>query len=124
MTNSCVQTRNISIRRMFLPGDTNHLGKVFGGKLLCEIDLAGAIEARQHTNKQVVTRAIKEIEFRHPVEVGNVVTFYTRLISLGRTSITVEVEVESNIGGKQVVTLTAAQIVYVTIDENGAKTTI
>lgn len=116
--------RTVSGMRMFLPGDTNHMGKVFGGVLLCEIDLAGAVEAPRHTSKQVVTRAIKEVEFKHPVEVGNVVTFYTRLVKKGRTSITVHVEVESTVDNEQTVALTAAQVIYVAVDDRGNKTTL
>lgn len=116
--------RNLSGKRMFLPGDTNHLGKVFGGSLLCEIDLAGAWEARRHTRHQVVTRSIKEVEFKKPVEVGDMVVFYTRLLKKGRTSITVHVEVEVERDNKSTIALTAAQVVYVAVDKNGNKTTL
>jgi len=109
--------RNIAIRRILLPKDTNHRGEVFGGALLAEIDLAGAFEARQHTCHDVATVAVKEVVFKYPVRVGDVVTFYTSLVKLGTTSITVRVEVEaSRTGlGSHPVNVTAAEVVYVAI---------
>lgn len=53
------ESRNISIRRLLLPKDTNHRGEIFGGAILAEIDLAGAIEARRHTKHDVATMAVK-----------------------------------------------------------------
>jgi len=129
LIDSCKYYNNEAVRRrsgmrMFLPGDTNHMGKVFGGTLLCEIDLAGAWEAQQHTKHNVVTRSMKEVEFKRPVEVGDMVVFYTRLIKKGRTSITVHVEVEVERDNKSTVALTAAHVVYVAIDKDGNKTEI
>lgn len=113
-------TRNIAIRRILLPKDTNHRGEVFGGALLAEIDLAGAVEARKHTrNHDVATRSVKEIEFKRPVNVGEVVTFWTTLVRVGTTSITVKVEVESSPDGSEApVCVTAAEVVYVAIARN------
>lgn len=112
-------TRNISIRRLLLPKDTNHRGEIFGGALLAEIDLAGAIEARRHTRHDAATISFKEVEFKRPVQVGDVVTFYTSLVKIGTTSIHVRVEVESSRDGETVpVSVTAAEVVYVTIVRN------
>lgn len=114
--------RNLSVRRLLLPRDTNHRGEIFGGAILAEIDLAGAIEARHHTRHDVATIAVKEVEFKKPVQVGDVVSFWTSLIKVGTTSIHVRVEVESSRDGEQTpVSVTAAEIVYVTIarDPNG-----
>ena len=109
-------TRNIAIRRILLPQDTNHRGEVFGGAILAEIDLAGAVEARKHTRHDVATMSFKEVVFKHPVKVGEVVTFWTRLVRLGTTSITVSVEVESSVDGSEApVSVTAAEVVYVAI---------
>jgi acyl-CoA thioesterase YciA len=109
--------RNIAIRRILLPRDTNHRGEIFGGAVLAEIDLAGAVEARRHTRHDVATRSVKEVKFDHPVRVGEVVTFWTRLVRLGTTSITVSVEVESSVDGSEaLVSVTAAEIVYVAIE--------
>lgn len=109
--------RNIAIRRILLPRDTNHRGEIFGGTILAEIDLAGAVEARRHTRHDVATRSVKEVKFDHPVRVGEVVTFWTRLVRLGTTSITVSVEVESSVDGSEApVSVTAAEVVYVAIE--------
>lgn len=119
--------RNISIRRLLLPKDTNHRGEVFGGALLAEIDLAGAIEARRHTKHDVATMAVKEVVFKQPVKVGDVVTFWTSLVKVGNTSIHVRVEVESSRDGEAVpVSVTAAEVVYVTIQhqEDGTLTKV
>ena len=110
------ETRNISIRRLLLPKDTNHRGEIFGGAILAEIDLAGAIEARRHTTFDVATMAVKEVVFKRPVAVGDVVTFWTSLIKLGSTSLHVRVEVEASRDGSSVpVSVTAAEVVYVAI---------
>lgn len=111
--------RNISIRRLLLPKDTNHRGEIFGGALLAEIDLAGAIEARRHTSWDVATVAVKEVVFKRPVQVGDVVTFYTSLVKIGTTSIHVRVEVESSRDGETApISVTAAEVVYVTVTRN------
>jgi len=115
--------RNISIRRMLLPRDTNPRGEIFGGALLAEIDLAGAVEARLHTQHDVATRYMNGIEFTAPVKVGDVVTFYTSLVKKGTTSLTIKVEVEcSRDGSKASVAVTATEVVYVAIrrKKNGA----
>jgi len=112
-------TRNIAIRRILLPRDTNHRGEIFGGAILAEIDLAGAVEARKHTLHDVATVAVKEVQFHAPVLVGDVVTFYTSVTKVGTTSIHVRVEVESSRDGKDSpVTVTAAELVYVAIRRN------
>ena len=90
-----MEKRHLAIRVMLLPKDTNAHGTIFGGVILSQIDLAGAVEARRHTEQRVVTVAMKEVEFHAPVMVGDVVSFWTRLERTGRSSITVHVEVES-----------------------------
>ena len=76
-----------------MPRDTNVHGTIFDGIILSYIDQAGAIEARKHTKMSVLTVAMKEVEFKLPVFVGDIVSFYTRTARLGRTSVTVEVDV-------------------------------
>jgi len=117
--NPDIALRNIAIRRILLPKDTNHRGEIFGGALLAEIDLAGAVEARKHTPHDVATRSVKEVEFQRPVKVGEVVTFWTTLVRIGHTSITIRVEVESSPDGSAApASVTAAEIVYVAIARN------
>ena len=88
--------RDPTIRVMLLPKDTNGYGTIFGGVIMSHLDLAGAAEARKHTRERVVTAAIDKAEFPAPVFVGDLVSFYTRTIGIGRTSITVFVEVEAD----------------------------
>jgi len=118
--------RNLSIQVVLLPKDTNGHGTIFGGVILSQIDLAGSVEARRHTKKQVVTVAMREVEFHRPVHVGDLVTFYTRLLRLGRTSVAVHVEVEARRRDDQscVVEVTEAEVVYVAVDEHGNKTSL
>ena len=90
-----------SIRQVMMPRDTNALGTIFGGVLLSYIDQAGAIRAHYEirragwTARPIVTVAMNRVEFKEPVLVGDVVCFRTRLVRLGRTSITMHVTVEA-----------------------------
>jgi acyl-CoA thioesterase YciA len=115
--------RNISIRRILLPKDTNYRGEVFGGAILAEIDLAGAVEARRHTRHDVATVAVKEVQFLRPVAIGDVITFWTSLVKKGTTSITVKVEVEATRDtandGEVTSSVTCAEVVYVAIAPDG-----
>jgi acyl-CoA thioesterase YciA len=94
---------------------------IFGGVLLSYIDQAGAIGARREVIRAggyppvVVTVAINRVEFKKPVLVGDVVRFLTRLVRMGRTSITMHVSVEVE-RGKEVLQVTEAEVVYVGID--------
>jgi acyl-CoA thioesterase YciA len=103
-----------------MPKDTNAHGTIFGGVILSYIDIAAAIEVRKHTLKRIVTKAMHEVVFVAPVFVGDLVSFYTELVRIGRTSITVKVAVEAdrinNPGEK--VRVTEAEVVYVAVDEN------
>lgn len=111
------QARHATIRVVLLPRDTNAFGTIFGGVILSHIDLAGAVEARRHTSNRVVTVAMKEVIFKEPVFVGEVVSFYAHVIKTGNTSITVKVEVESERRGKQVA-VTQAELTFVSIGED------
>lgn len=111
--------RTLAIRRILLPRDTNHHGVIFGGTILAEIDLAGAMEARRHTKHDVVTRYMNGIEFKLPVKVGDVVSFFASLVKIGQTSITVKVEVEASRDGEPCSeAVTATEVVYVTVERD------
>src|SRR5262245_12956272 len=84
-----------AIRVMMMPRDTNAHGTIFGGVILSYVDQAGAVEARKHTPHKFVTVAMDKIEFKKPVFVGDVLSFNTRLVKVGRTSMTIKVEVEA-----------------------------
>src|ERR1700742_25297 len=84
-----------SIRIAMMPKDTNGAGTIFGGVILSHIDTAGAIEARKAACTKIVTVALHEVVFVSPVFVVNIVSFYAKIIRIGRTSITVKVLVEA-----------------------------
>jgi acyl-CoA thioesterase YciA len=106
-----------------LPRDTNAYGTIFGGVILSYIDMAGGIECRRQSPKKFVTKAMHEVVFVAPVYLGDLVTFYTRTVRIGRSSITVDVQVEVErlgVGGtKEVVKVTEAEVIYVAVDEYG-----
>src|SRR5271156_2862982 len=104
--------RDPAIRIVLLPKDTNANGTIFGGIILSHIDLAGAVEAKKHTRERIVTVAMKEVIFKQPVLVGEVVSFYTCTRRVGRTSITVDVDVEVARNGDQV-QVTEAELTFV-----------
>jgi acyl-CoA thioesterase YciA len=109
-----------AIRVVLMPKDTNAHGTIFGGVILSYIDIAAAIEARKHTLKKIVTKAMHEVVFVAPVFVGDLVSFYTELVRIGRTSITVKVIVEADRISQptQRALVTEAEVVYVAVDEN------
>jgi acyl-CoA thioesterase YciA len=103
-----------------MPKDTNAHGTIFGGVILSYIDQAGAVEAKRQGADFLVTVAMREVVFHEPVYVGDLVSLYTRLVRIGRTSITVEVEVFSQPGegvGSRV-KVTEAEVTYVNLDKN------
>ena len=109
-----------SIRVVMMPKDTNAYGTIFGGVILSYIDQAGAVEAHRHGAEFIVTIAMREVVFHEPVYVGDLVSLHTRLVKMGRTSITVGVEVFSQPGeglGNRV-KVTVAAVTYVNLDKN------
>ncbi|MFN7950017.1 MAG: hotdog domain-containing protein [Blastocatellia bacterium] len=109
-----------AIRVTMLPRDTNKHGTVFGGVILSHLDLAGDIEARRNASRNFVTVALRGVEFIAPVFVGDLVSFYTRTVKTGRTSVTVEVivEAERDDDPRDCVRVMEAEVVYVAVDEN------
>ena len=112
--------REPSIRVIMMPKDTNAHGTIFGGVILSYIDQAAAVEARRHGAARIVTVAMHEVVFHEPVNVGDLVSFYTRLVRIGRTSITVAVEVFSQRedGVDNRVKVTEAEVTFVNIDKD------
>lgn len=108
-----------AIQVILLPKDTNAAGVIFGGVILSHLDLAGTVEASKHGNHRFATVAMREVVFVAPVYVGDIVSFYTSTVKVGRTSVTVRVEVfarrRANV--KEQVKVTEAEIVYVAVDE-------
>jgi len=116
-----------AIKVLLLPKDTNALGTIFGGVILSHIDLASAVEARKVAPRRYVTKAMREVEFKEPVFLGDVVNFFTETVRVGRTSITVRVSVESERWGSgqgERVKVTEAEVVLVAVDDQGRPTPI
>jgi acyl-CoA thioesterase YciA len=119
--------RDAAIRLTMMPRDTNAHGTVFGGIILSYIDVAGGVEAVRHTkHDRFVTVAMKEVIFHEPVFIGDLVSFYAETIKVGRTSITVHVDVEAERFGQrgQKVRVTSAEVTFVAINQFREKVAI
>ena len=110
-----------AIRVVMMPRDANYLGTIFGGVILSSLDIAGAVEAHQNTDRKLVTTAMHEVKFIAPVFVGDLVSFYTETVRIGNTSITVRVTVDATraLAPHETVRVTQAEVVYVAIDKAG-----
>lgn len=108
-----------SIRVVLMPKDTNAHGTIFGGVILSYIDQAAAVEAKMHGASFIVTVAMREVVFHEPVYVGDLVSFYTGVVRIGRTSITVSVEVfaQRGEGTGEKIKVTQAEVTFVNLDE-------
>lgn len=113
--------RQPAIRVVMMPRDANYLGTIFGGVILSSLDLAGAMAAMQHSDRKLVTVAMREVKFIAPVFVGDLVSFYTETVKLGRTSVTIQVTVEAKRAKvpHDTARVTQAEVVYVAVDEKG-----
>jgi len=112
-----------ALRVMPMPADLNPAGDVFGGWVMSMVDIAGAIPARRRARSRVTTVAVNSFAFKQPVSVGDLVSFYAEVSSVGRTSITVDVEVfaERDPENPVVVKVTEARLTYVALDDRGRK---
>ncbi|MEC8320598.1 MAG: acyl-CoA thioesterase [Planctomycetota bacterium] len=109
-----------ALRALMMPSDTNHQGTVFGGVVLSRIDQAGYLEARRHGRHRWVTASMETVNFHAPVFTGDVVSFLTRTIRTGTSSVTVEVRVEAerHLGGETAL-VTEAHLTMVAVDRDG-----
>jgi acyl-CoA thioesterase YciA len=112
-----------TLRVMPLPADVNQNGDVFGGWIMAQVDVAGAIPAMRRARGRVATVSVNSFLFKQPVSVGDVVSFFAEVIETGRTSIKVNVEVyaERNPSNPQTVKVTEATLTYVAINQQGGK---
>ncbi|MBI5376103.1 MAG: acyl-CoA thioesterase [Candidatus Schekmanbacteria bacterium] len=103
-----------------LPNDTNLLGNVLGGRVMHWIDIAGAITARRHSGRSVVTASMDVLTFEHPIKLGAIAILEAAVIYVGRTSMDVEVKVfsEDHIKGERKKT-SNAYLTFVALDEKG-----
>lgn len=112
-----------ALRVMPMPADLNPAGDVFGGWVMSMVDIAGAIPAVRRARSRVTTVAVNSFVFKQPVSVGDLVSLYADVSSVGRTSITVDVEVfaERDPENPVVVKVTEARLTYVALDDRGRK---
>jgi acyl-CoA thioesterase YciA len=103
-----------------MPSDANLHGDVFGGWIMAQVDIAGAILATRRANGRVATIAVNSFVFKHPVFVGDLLSLYAKLVKVGNTSITISVEVyaERNRLEAEVVKVTEATLTYVATDRD------
>ncbi|MDR2260543.1 MAG: acyl-CoA thioesterase [Azoarcus sp.] len=115
--------RQPALRVVPLPADLNPAGDVFGGWIMSMVDIAGSVAARRRTRSRVVTVAVNSFVFKQPVSVGDLVSFYSRVVAVGRTSVTVDVEVyvERDPANPVALKVTEAKLTYVALDEKGGK---
>jgi len=109
------------LRIVPMPADTNAQGTIFGGWVMAQVDIAGSIPAWERALGPVVTVAVNSFVFKEPVFVGDIVSFYAQVLKVGRTSITVDVEVfaqRGRSGTKETVKMTEAQLTYVAVDDH------
>jgi acyl-CoA thioesterase YciA len=109
-----------ALRVIPLPADANHTGDIFGGWIMAQVDLAGSVPAARLARGRIATVAVNSFVFKQPVFVGDVVSFYAEVVRVGRTSITVDVEVYAQRRPEPVacVKVTEAVLTYVAVDEN------
>ena len=108
-----------AIRKVMMPRDTNALGTIFGGVILSQIDLAAAVEAHHTTSGRIVTVSMDQVEFKAPVFVGDLVSFFTETERVGTSSIKIYVNVwaQRRFGGGDHVFVTDAHVTMVAVDE-------
>ncbi len=112
--------RYLAIKVVMMPRDTNPVGTIFGGVLLSYIDQAAhcgarwAVQQRNGHAPMLVTVAIDKVEFKEPVLIGDLVSFWATCTKVGKTSVTIHVEVEAERQGR-VISVTQADVIYVSV---------
>lgn len=125
MENNAEPRGQLTTRTLTMPADVNGAGDIFGGWVMAQMDIAGAIAAAGRAQKRVVTIAANGMRFHAPVRVSDVVACYTDIVRVGRTSITIHVEVwvmRRMIGLRELVT--EADFTFVALDDDGRPTPI
>ena len=104
-----------------MPADCNASGDIFGGWVMAQVDLAGAVLPARYAGGRLATVAVNEFIFKHPVKVGDILSFFSRVQRIGNTSITVKVEVFAERFSSQgeYMKVTEATLTYVAIDKEG-----
>lgn len=115
----------LSLQTIAMPADTNWSGDVFGGWIVSQMDLAGAIHVERLSKGRCATIAINQMSFLVPVKVGNVISCYTKILKVGNTSVQVQIEVwNSHDDSREPVRITEGVFTFVAVDVNGNKRVI
>ena len=119
--NSLPTDMELVLKVIPMPGDCNANGDIFGGWVMAQCDLAGSVIPARYTQGRMATVAVNEFIFKQPVRIGDILSFYSKLERLGRTSVTVKVEVfaERFTAQGQYIKVTEATFTYVAIDDHG-----
>lgn len=114
------------IRVVMMPRDTNAEGTIFGGVILSLIDQAAYVEALRQAHHRYVTVAFREVEFHHPVFVGDVLSLYGETTRIGRTSMTIHIRVcaRRRLNPDELVQVTEADVIFVAVGDDGRPVTI
>lgn len=113
----------VNMTELVLPNDTNLLGNLLGGRLMHWIDIAGAMAASRHSNKVVATVSVDNLEFRHPVRMGELVMLNAKLTWVGKSSMEVLVKVYGeNLKTGAVILTNTAYLTFVALDDTGRPT--
>jgi acyl-CoA thioesterase YciA len=110
------------LRMVPMPSDTNHAGDIFGGWIMSQVDIAGSIPAIRRARGRVATVAVNSFVFKHPVYIGDLVSFYAQIVKSGHSSITVDVTVYAQRGVREgeeeiCIKVTEAVLTYVALDK-------
>jgi acyl-CoA thioesterase YciA len=120
MTEAAKPKGELTLRTLAMPGDANPAGDIFGGWVMAQMDLASGIRAAERARGRVVTAAVKEMAFELPVKIGDTLSIYTHVDSVGRTSITLGVEAWAHRSRyNQQEKVTAGTFIMVALDEDG-----
>ncbi|MDP2795110.1 MAG: acyl-CoA thioesterase [Sulfurisoma sp.] len=111
------------LRVMPMPADLNPSGDIFGGWVMAQVDIAGAIPAMKRARGRIATVAVNSFLFKQPISAGDVVSFYAEVVKVGTSSITVDVQVYAERHPENPITVkvTEARLTYVALDASGAK---
>ncbi|MCL2523117.1 MAG: acyl-CoA thioesterase [Betaproteobacteria bacterium] len=114
---------DVTLRLVPMPADMNPNGDIFGGWVMAQVDVAGAIPAWRRARGRITTVSVNSFSFKQPISVGDIVSFYAEIVHVGTTSITVRVEVyaQRNHDAPITVKVTEAELTYVAIDGDGKK---
>ncbi len=120
MTNTLPHDREPTLRLVPMPADANMSGDIFGGWVMSQVDIAGSIPATRIAHGRVATVAVNSFAFKQPIMIGDLVSFYAEVVRVGRTSITVSVEVYAQRERleEDCMKVTEATLTYVAVDAN------